>query len=547
MVINWGVEMRARNPIQSALWMLVAATVVALPANVVAQGFEIQRFHPAGSLRTGYLTVFQGSTDLPKRWETSLFLQYAHDPLRMEVNGIDDEFITGQLVAHSLTSVAIQHWLRLSLEIPVVLYQSAENGHRLGLETSSLESAGFGDLRLIPAFSFYDGRRGEEPWETNTGVAVGLVIPVSLPTGNADRFQGESFRAEPRLAFDFATATGWGLGLNLGAEIREEQDFRNLRVAHMFTFGLAARAPIVADLFSAVVEVTGRMTPGSDQLTSQETPLEALLAAVFEVNDFVITGGGGFGITDGWGNPSFRVLLGAGYSPVVPPPEPEPDTDGDGYIDSLDVCPYDPEDFDGFEDHDGCPDFDHDRDGILEPTDQCPNEAEDVDEFEDADGCPDPDNDADGILDPDDGCPNEPETVNDYQDEDGCPDIVPIVVTTTHIEIGDKIFFDFDSENIQTRSFDLLDAIAVTMTEHQELLVIQVEGHTDTQGPESYNQRLSQRRAESVIDALVERGVERERLSPLGFGESRPVVDEETEAAHEANRRVEFLILERKE
>ena len=539
--------MRAVNPMKKVLWLVVACAMVALPATVSAQGFEVQRFHPAGSLRTGYLTVFQGSTDLPKRWETSLYLQYGHDPLRMEVNGIDSEFITGQFVAHSLTSVAIQHWLRLSLELPVVLLQSAEWGHRLGLNNDSLEKAGLGDIRVIPAFSFYDGRRGEEPWETYTGVAVGLVIPVSLPTGDPDRFQGESVRAEPRLAFDFATVSGWGVGLNLGVMLREETDFRNLRLAHMFTFGAAARAPVVPDLFSLVLDVSGQMTPGSDQLTSQETPVEALLAAVFEINDFIVSAGGGFGISDGYGTPSGRALLSFGYSPVVPEPEPEPDTDGDGYVDSLDGCPYEPEDFDGFEDHDGCPDLDHDGDGILSPWDKCPDEPEDFDLWFDTDGCPETDNDEDGILDPDDSCPNEPETFNEYQDEDGCPDVVPIVVTTTHIEIGDKIFFDFDSEKIQPRSDLLLDAIAETITAHPELTAIQIEGHTDTQGPESYNLRLSERRARAVLEALVERGVDVQRLRSVGYGESRLVMEGETDEAHEANRRVEFLILERAE
>ena len=539
--------MRAVNPVKKALWVLVACAMVAVPATVGAQGFEVQRFHPAGSLRTGYLTVFQGSTDLPKRWETSLYLQYGHDPLRMEVNGIDSEFITGQLVAHSLTSVAVQHWLRLSLELPLVFLQSAEYGHRLGLNNDSLEKAGLGDLRLIPAFNFYDGRRGDEPWERYTGVAVGLVIPVSLPTGDDDRFQGESVRAEPRLAFDFATVSGWGIGLNLGVMLREETDFRNLRLAHMFTFGAAARAPVVQDLFSLVLDVSGQMTPGSDELTSQETPVEALLAGVFEINDFVFSAGGGFGISDGYGTPAGRALVSFGYSPVVPEPEPEVDTDGDGYVDSLDNCPYEPEDYDGFEDHDGCPDLDHDGDGVYAPWDKCPDQPEDIDGFYDTDGCPDYDNDEDGIDDVDDGCPNEPETVNEYQDEDGCPDVVPIVVTTTHIEIGDKIFFDFDSDRIQSRSFDLLDAIAGTMLTHQELMLVQVDGHTDTQGDDDYNMDLSQRRAEAVMTALVERGVASERLRPVGYGETRPVMEGETEEAHEANRRVEFLIVERKE
>ena len=99
------------------------------------------------------------------------------------------------------------------------------------------------------------------------------------------------------------------------------------------------------------------------------------------------------------------------------------DSDKDGIPDDFDKCPNDPEDKDGFEDADGCPDPDNDGDGLPDDQDKCPNQAEDKDGFEDTDGCPDPDNDRDGIPDAQDKCPNQPETRNGYQDDDGCPDV----------------------------------------------------------------------------------------------------------------------------
>ena len=101
------------------------------------------------------------------------------------------------------------------------------------------------------------------------------------------------------------------------------------------------------------------------------------------------------------------------------------DRDGDGITDDVDRCPDEPEDRDGFQDADGCPDPDNDADGIADAMDKCPNEPEDKDGFQDADGCPDPDNDQDGILDTADKCPNAPETKNGFQDDDGCPDVAP--------------------------------------------------------------------------------------------------------------------------
>jgi OOP family OmpA-OmpF porin len=98
------------------------------------------------------------------------------------------------------------------------------------------------------------------------------------------------------------------------------------------------------------------------------------------------------------------------------------DSDNDGVPDDVDQCPDMPEDKDGFQDEDGCPDFDNDNDGIYDSQDKCPNDPEDFDGFEDSDGCPDIDNDKDGIPDKLDKCPNMAEDIDGYQDEDGCPD-----------------------------------------------------------------------------------------------------------------------------
>lgn len=99
------------------------------------------------------------------------------------------------------------------------------------------------------------------------------------------------------------------------------------------------------------------------------------------------------------------------------------DRDGDGVLDIDEACPAEPEDRDGFQDRDGCPDVDNDGDGLLDDDDGCPGVAEDRDGFEDQDGCPDTDNDADGVVDTEDYCPIEPEDADNWDDADGCPDI----------------------------------------------------------------------------------------------------------------------------
>ena len=211
----------------------------------------------------------------------------------------------------------------------------------------------------------------------------------------------------------------------------------------------------------------------------------------------------------------------------------------------MDKCPDDPEDFDQFQDEDGCPDPDNDQDGILDVDELCPNDPEDKDGFEDQDGCPDPDNDKDRILDKDDKCPNEPETYNGYQDEDGCPDRGRVIVTDTSIEILDIVYFEYDKAIIKKISYPILDAVAATMQGNPSIQLIEVQGHTDERGDDAYNLDLSDRRAKAVKQYLMDKGVDEKRLTSQGYGETQPLDRNHNEAAWAKNRRVAFLILKR--
>jgi OmpA-OmpF porin, OOP family len=219
------------------------------------------------------------------------------------------------------------------------------------------------------------------------------------------------------------------------------------------------------------------------------------------------------------------------------------DRDGDGILDSHDKCPDQPEDKDGFEDTDGCPDPDNDKDGIPDVKDRCPLEPEDKDGFEDEDGCPDPDNDKDGIFDIIDKCPNEPETFNGVDDEDGCPDQGKVVIEENNILILDKILFKTGSAEILKASLPIVDAVATTLTHHTEFTLIEVGGHADERGQEAMNLRLTQDRVNSVVEALVKRGVNRQSLRATGYGSYCPLDQDHNTAAWEKNRRVEFKIV----
>jgi OOP family OmpA-OmpF porin len=231
---------------------------------------------------------------------------------------------------------------------------------------------------------------------------------------------------------------------------------------------------------------------------------------------------------------------------------PEPDNDADGILDPNDKCPTDAEDKDGFQDDDGCPETDNDKDGILDNADKCPLEPEDKDNFQDDDGCPDPDNDGDGILDASDKCIDQPETKNGYQDDDGCPDEIPAKIKKFTGAIQ-GINFRVNSDALLPTSNKVLDQAVAVLKEFPDLK-IEIQGHTDDQvikkgGKFADNLELSQARAESVRAYFVKKGVEENRISAKGYGDSQPVLDPKglkggkLTAARSKNRRVEFQLV----
>ncbi|MGE3544317.1 MAG: OmpA family protein, partial [Kofleriaceae bacterium] len=208
-------------------------------------------------------------------------------------------------------------------------------------------------------------------------------------------------------------------------------------------------------------------------------------------------------------------------------------------------------DKDSFQDDDGCPDADNDGDQIPDAADQCANEPEDMDGFQDEDGCPDPDNDGDGVPDAQDKCPADPETKNGFQDEDGCPDEIPEKLKKFTGTIQ-GINFKTGSADILANSNKVLDKAVAVLTEFKDLKV-EIQGHTDDtplKGKKfADNTALSQARAESVRAYLIKKGVEENRLTAVGYGDTKPVIDPaglkggKLKTARAKNRRVEFQLV----
>ncbi len=215
---------------------------------------------------------------------------------------------------------------------------------------------------------------------------------------------------------------------------------------------------------------------------------------------------------------------------------PEPDTDGDGIIDREDHCPQEP----GPASNNGCPvKRDQDDDGLPDKIDRCPTEPGPAEN----EGCPEDDSDDDGIPDRIDLCP----TRRGIAKYDGCPkkSDIKIRVKKKSIELREKIYFETNKATILSKSYGLLDQVAATLKQYPEIKKLEIQGHTDSVGGNDYNMRLSQQRAQAVVDYLVRKKVEPERVDARGYGEERPIAPNTNERGRAMNRRVEMIIVER--
>jgi len=215
----------------------------------------------------------------------------------------------------------------------------------------------------------------------------------------------------------------------------------------------------------------------------------------------------------------------------------EQDRDHDGFANDRDGCPDAAEDFDGYRDSDGCPDPDNDADGVPDILDQCPGQAEDRDGFADDDGCPDPDNDGDGVLDIYDLCPDEAGVAG----ADGCPADDTVRSPRVPEIMGSMILADVtflkNSDELTGTSFAALDRLLASLRAYPEVK-IEIQGHTDSVGSEQVNLNIARRRANTIRNYLMGRGVDGGRLTAVGYGEAQPIADNATKAGREANRRV---------
>jgi len=205
----------------------------------------------------------------------------------------------------------------------------------------------------------------------------------------------------------------------------------------------------------------------------------------------------------------------------------DPDSDGDGVPDSRDDCPNTPA---GHKvDSRGCS-LDSDGDGVVDADDACPNTYRGA--SVDARGC-ELDDDKDGVVNRLDECPNT--AAGARVDTKGCEikDVIKLP----------GVNFESNSDRLLPGANSTLRDAATTLRRYPEL-VVEVAGHTDSDGAAEYNQGLSERRAITVRDYLINEGVREGSLSARGYGEAEPVADNATSVGKAMNRRVELRISE---
>ena len=581
----------------AALVVLVGLAAHPAAAQVMEPAsFGVERFR-LSSDRDGLFDVEWAGARGGMAVDAALWAGFANDPLVVYQGQPGDR--AGSLVASRVggslgLSVSPRRWIQVGLDLPLVIYQDRPASSAIapsGLE--SLHSFGISNVRVIPKLVVVE--------QAEHGVSVAVIPAFTLPTRSTSDayFDDRGVGFAPELAVS-RRWVGWRAGVDLGYRARRRATFLN-QIVDDELFGHAGVGYQLADRggppLGLDVTMSGATAARAPFENFNENHLEALAGATYMVTpETQLFGGAGVGLRQGFGTPDWRALAGLriGVGQAGPAPTHELDRDHDGIPDVADRCPEEPEDRDGFQDDDGCPDPDNDRDGILDRADRCPDdagpaalggcpdsdgdgiadvddrcpaEAEDKDGFQDDDGCPDPDNDRDGVADaadacplvagppenhgcPDtdrdgdgvidrlDNCPDEPGTV----DNAGCARKQLVKLTDDRLEIIESVYFKTNLAVIEPRSFAVLDNVASVLAAHGSLHV-QVEGHTDSQGDDAYNKALSQRRADAVVAYLVGKSIDRARLTAVGFGEEQPIADNRTTAGRAQNRRVVFTIV----
>mgnify|MGYP000138230854 FL=1 len=500
------------------------ADTFAVSGSAMDNGGTLQRHAPGLSERSsGY---------------AGLALTWAKDPLVFldSETGEETVVVGSQFGARVHGGYNFNGVMRLDLEIPT--YPSVVVNDESQFAMGDIKLGALVPITGVPGDAF----------------VLGVTPFLTAPTGNADAFVSNGSVGGGLVASAGGKAGVIDWVADVGVDLSKPATIGLTTTGSAVDVGVGGSIPFT-DSFRAGLELDQRLSLAESE-ASAGAPSEVHAYGTFgDCAGLFATLGAGTSIVSGVGSPDVRLIGMLSWRAGECGPF---DEDGDGITDDVDQCPTKPEDKDGFQDADGCPE-DNDGDGVPDKKDMCPMVPGPVE----ADGCPDrdmdglvdsedqcpdqpgtlqhggcPDTDGDGFADPIDRCVNEP---GGEGSKDGCP---VVVVTKEAVVIIDKVQFATNKAVILPESFGLLNNVATVLNANPEIRLVEVQGHTDDVGQDAYNMKLSQRRAEAVRKYLIEKGVAADRLVAKGFGESKPLVSGRDEDSRARNRRVEFKILE---
>ena len=492
----------------------------ALPAGAQAPEVDLSLFRPASG---GDGTVgVEGARPLPEGVdpiELQLLLDGALNPVRPSPPRIDRR-LGGWISMQGRVDSRIS----LSVQIPVTLREDGD----LGGPGGSLLGGGLGDVRV--------GVRGA--LLSTPALALAAQATLELATSQPQALTGDGrLGVEALLSGSRRLSDRVELLGNALVRFRPPRDLGTarlgsqigLRAAGIYSLAPAFRAYLELEAQTSVRDLSFLTTPAEWRLGVRACALGRL----------AFDGAAGTRLSDGLGAPDLRLVVSVRYAPAACAAAAPPAPPVDALLAELaaaralrDALAQAEEEAAAVASRGAV------RDGLKDSEERAAARGRALREAEERDS------DDDGIPDILDNCPLEKGPVINR----GCPMSrrQKVAMREDRIDILEKVQFAPGSARIRPRSFAMLDQVVSVLKNHPDVVRVQVEGHTDSTGSARTNTVLSQARAKSVAAYLVSHGIERARLDARGFGPSRPLATNVTRTGREANRRVEFRVLERR-